>query len=86
MGEEAAELVSFIPIVGGSDVSIIGHDIVVLSQLVLLVRHDGSVAEFGDSGECGSFQELLIFLILEHCLELGSHGHTHFVNLSLKED
>ena len=86
MGEEATELVSFISIVGGSDVSIIGHDIVVLSQLVLLVRDDWSVAGFGDPGECGSFQELIIFLILEHSLELGSHGHTHFVNLSLKKD
>ena len=44
MGEEAAELVSFIPIVGGSDVGIIGHDIVVLSHLVLHLRNDGSVA------------------------------------------
>ena len=86
MGEEAAELVSFIPIVGGSNVGIIGHDIVVLSHLVLHLRDDRSVAGFGDLGECGSLQELVIFLILEHSLKLGSHGHTHFVNLSLKED
>jgi hypothetical protein len=86
VGEEAAELVSFVPIVGGSDVGIIGHDIVVLSHLVLHLRDYGSVAGFGDLGECCSLKELVIFLILEHSLELGSHGHTHFVNLSLKED
>lgn len=86
MGEEATKLVSFIPIVGGSDVGIIGHDKVVLSQLVLHLRDDGSVAGFGDLGECCSLQELVIFLILEHSLELRSHSHTHFVNLSLKED
>jgi hypothetical protein len=86
VGEEAAELVSFIPIVGGSDVGIIGHDKVILSQLVLHLRDNGSVAGFGDFGECCSLQELAIFLVLEHSLELGSHGDTHFVNLSLKED
>ena len=86
MGEEATKLVSFIPIVGGSDVGIIGHDKVVLSQLVLHLRDDGSVAGFGDLGECCSLQELVIFLILEHSLELRSHSHTHFVNFSLKED
>jgi hypothetical protein len=64
VSEEAAKFVSLIAIIGGSDMSIISHDKMVLSQLVLLVGNHWTKAIFGNLGKSGCSQELLIFLIL----------------------
>jgi hypothetical protein len=83
VSEEATELVSLIPVIGSSNVGIIGDDEVVLSNLVLQVRDGRAEAALGDLGEGSGSQELLIILILEHRLELRSHCHAHLADFTL---
>jgi hypothetical protein len=86
VSEEAAELVSLITIVGGTDVSVIGDHEVVLSLLVLQVRDRGSKAILGHLGQGSRSQEFFILLILKHSLELRSHGHAHLADFTLVQN
>jgi hypothetical protein len=83
VSEEATKLVSLISIVSRSDVSIVCHNEMVLSHLVLQMRDSGSVATLRYFGKSSRSQECLIFLILEHRLELRSHGHAHLIDFTL---
>lgn len=48
VSEETTELVSLIPVVSRSNVSIVRHDEVVLPLLIFQVRHNGTLEGLGD--------------------------------------
>ena len=80
---ESAECISLIAIVSGADVSVICHDEVIPSHLILYLRDDWAGVLFGNLGQLSCLQEILIILFSKHGLELRSHGNAHLIDFTL---
>jgi len=81
---ESTESISLKPIIGWSAMSIIRHNKMVLSHLVVLLRNNWAIVCFRQFWKLSSLKELIILLHFYHVMELLSECSTHFVDFSLK--
>ncbi len=66
MSVEATKSISLVPIVGGSDVGIIGDHKVILADLVWNLSDQGTMVALRYLGKTGLFQKSVVVLSLNH--------------------